>query len=433
MLKSVLPLSFIIGSRFFGIFIILPVISVYALELNYSNEFLVGVLIGVYALTQVIFQIPFGYISDRFGRKITLLFGLLIFIVGALICANATDIYTMILGRFIQGAGAIGGVATAMISDSTKEEVRGKAMAIMGAFIGISFALSMLVAPVMSAKFGLSSLFYLSAALSLFCIILLYTAVPKESKTWHEEEKTPFFKLLSNKNLFLMNTTNFMQKMLMSVAFFIIPIALVHNFGGSKDELWKIYAVSTVFGFIAMGLGGAMGEKRGLGKHLLILGIVLFIASYLFFALANSEIVFCIGVVLFFVGFNMHEPIMQSIASKFAKANEKGAALGVFNSSGFMGSFIGGVGAGVLLKYFDLDVLCAVFIALCIIWLVLLRWLDNPVIFKNLYFGLDQVLDFELLKDEKGLIEYYKTSANFVVKYNSTLITEERIREILKA
>lgn len=432
MLKSVLPLSFIIGSRFFGIFIILPVISVYALELEHSSEFFVGVLIGVYALTQVIFQIPFGYFSDKFGRKITLCLGLVIFIIGALICAQATDIYTMILGRFIQGVGAIGGVATAMISDNTKEEVRGKAMAIMGVFIGVSFALSMLIAPSMSAKFGLSSLFYLSAALTAFCIVLLYTAVPKDPKIQHYEDKTPFFKLISNRNLFLMNLTNFMQKMLMSVAFFIIPVVLVHDFGGSKDELWKIYAVSTVFGFIAMGLGGAIGEKRGLGKHLLVVGVVFFIASYLFFALAKNELVFCIGVVLFFVGFNLHEPIMQSIASKFAKVSEKGAALGVFNSSGFMGTFIGGIGAGALLKYYDLNVLCIVFIVLCVIWLVLLRWLDNPVIFKNIYFGLEDNVNLEAISNFDEVVECYKTANNYVIKYNSKMIDEAALFDRIK-
>ena len=129
--KSALPLSFIIGSRFFGLFIILPVISVYALELEGATEFLVGVLIGVYAISQIAFQVVFGYISDRFGRKNSMLAGLLVFIAGAAICAVATDIYTMILGRFIQGAGAIGAVATAFMSDMTKEEVRGHAMAMM--------------------------------------------------------------------------------------------------------------------------------------------------------------------------------------------------------------------------------------------------------------------------------------------------------------
>ncbi|MFW5625306.1 MAG: MFS transporter, partial [Campylobacter hyointestinalis] len=136
MIKTVLPLSFITASRFFGLFIVLPVLSLYALNLKGANEFLVGLLVGVYAITQMILQAPFGALSDKFGRKITMSFGLIIFIIGSLICANANDIYTMLLGRLIQGSGAIGAVATAMISDFVSEEKRGHAMAIMGGMIG---------------------------------------------------------------------------------------------------------------------------------------------------------------------------------------------------------------------------------------------------------------------------------------------------------
>lgn len=431
MLKSVLPLSFIAATRFFGLFIILPVISVYALELNGANELLVGVLVGSYAIVQVIFQIPFGRLSDKFGRKITMLFGLLIFIAGSIVCANATDIYTMILGRLLQGAGAIGAVATAMISDMTNEEVRGKAMAIMGIFIGLSFSISMVLSPILSAKFGISSLFYISAALSALCIIILYAAVPKEPKIQYKEATTPFFKLLSNRNLFLMNTSNFMQKMLTSVAFVVIPIIIVREFGIPKEELWKIYAVATLFGFVAMGAGGAIGEKRGLSKQILLGGVVLFIAAYVIFALAGSVTGFYIGVTIFFVGFNLHEPIMQSMASKFAKISEKGTALGVFNSSGYMGSFVGGVGAGFLLKHSSLSVLCAVFVVLCAVWLVMLRRLDNPAMFKNLYLPIDKEPDFGALDDIEGIVERYKTAKNYVVKYNSSLTDEARIAAAL--
>ncbi|EAI2229989.1 MFS transporter, partial [Campylobacter jejuni] len=136
-----------------------------------------GLLVGVYALTQMILQMPFGILSDKIGRKKTMLIGLIIFIIGSLICSFAENIYTMLLGRMLQGAGAIGAVATAMISDFITEENRGKAMAVMGSFIGLSFAASMVISPLMSAKWGLSSLFDLSAALSLLCIILLYTVV----------------------------------------------------------------------------------------------------------------------------------------------------------------------------------------------------------------------------------------------------------------
>ena len=199
MLKSVLPLSFIIASRFLGLFIVLPVLSLYALNLEGANEFLVGLIVGVYAISQMIFQVPFGALSDKIGRKKALTIGLLVFVVGSIVCALSSDIYTMLFGRFLQGIGAVGAVATAMISDFVTEENRSKAMAIMGAFIGLSFTLSMVLGPLLARSYGLSSLFYFSAALSLLCVVLLYTVVPKEIKVSEKAEKVPFGKVFLQK------------------------------------------------------------------------------------------------------------------------------------------------------------------------------------------------------------------------------------------
>ena len=241
MLKSILPLSFIIATRFFGLFIVLPVLSLYALELQGANEFLTGLLIGIYALMQMLFQVPFGVLSDKIGRKKALCLGLVVFIIGSAVCAVANDIWLMMIGRALQGSGAVGAVATAMISDFVKEEQRSKAMAIMGACIGLAFALSMVLSPLLSQHFGLASLFWISIALTALCIVLLYTAVPKEPKIIAKSPKTPILQLLKQKNLALMNLTSFMQKMLIAIAFFIIPLVLV-RFDYPKSELWLVYA-----------------------------------------------------------------------------------------------------------------------------------------------------------------------------------------------
>lgn len=431
MLKSVLPLSFIVGSRFFGIFIVLPVLSLYALNLNGANELLVGLLIGGYAVTQMIFQVPFGTLSDKIGRKKALTIGLLIFIAGSVICAVATDIYTMIFGRILQGVGAIGGVATAMISDYTREEQRGRAMAIMGGFIGLSFALSIVLSPIISQKYGLSSLFYISGALSVFCIVLLYAVVPAEPALTHHEDKVPFKKLVFERNFMLMNITNMMQKMLTSIAFLAIPIVLVKELGCVQDELWKVYAASTVFGFIAMGLGGFLGDGRGLGKRILLAGILLFIAAYVIFALSASVVFFVIGVVVFFVGFNLHEPILQSCATKFIKANQKGTALGVFNSFGYFGSFIGGLFGGHMLHFYDFFTLVCICVGACVLWFIALLSLKDPRAFKNLYFEPSERLNFGALEGAAGIFDRYESGGKLVVKFDSTLIDEAKIREIL--
>ncbi|ELZ2414356.1 MFS transporter [Campylobacter jejuni] len=432
MLNNVLPLSFIIGIRFFGLFIVLPVLSLYALKLKGANEFLVGLLVGAYALTQMILQMPFGILSDKIGRKKTMLIGLIIFIIGSLICSFAENIYIMLLGRMLQGAGAIGAVATAMISDFITEENRGKAMAVMGSFIGLSFAASMIISPLMSAKWGLSSLFDLSAALSLLCIILLYTVVPKENKITHENEKTPFFHLIKQKNLALMNLTNFMQKMLMSIAFLSIPIILVKHLGFASDKLWIVYSASMVAGFIAMGFAGSLGEKRGLAKQILLLGIVFFILSYLFFTFSNSIDFFIIAVVIFFIGFNLHEPIMQSCASKFCKVHEKGAALGLFNAFGYGGSFIGGIIGGIFLHLDALNLLAIILVILALIWLAALFFLKNPADFKNLYLPLETPLNFNTFSENLGVVDIYKNSKNLVVKFDSKLTNKEELEGKIK-
>ncbi|MBK2000355.1 MFS transporter [Campylobacter sp. 2018MI35] len=428
MLNNVLALSFIIGTRFFGLFIVLPVLSLYTLKLEHANEFLVGFLVGIYSLTQMILQMPFGILSDKIGRKKTMLIGLLIFIFGSLICAFSHDIYMMLLGRMLQGAGAIGGVATAMISDFITEENRGKAMAIMGSFIGLSFASSMVISPLMSAKWGLSSLFYLSAALSALCIVLLYSVVPKENKITHHNQKTPFLHLIRQKNLALMNITNCMQKMLMSIAFLSIPIILVKHLGFHENKLWTVYTPSMIAGFIAMGFAGSLGEKKGLAKQILLLGVVFFICSYILFNLANSINLFIIAIIIFFIGFNLHEPIMQSCASKFCKVHEKGAALGLFNAFGYAGSFIGGTIGGIFLHLNQLNLLTMILIVLAIFWLVSLFFLKNPSEFKNIYLPLSTSLDLKEFGKNIGVVDIYKNSKNLIIKFDIKITNEENLK-----
>ena len=432
MLKSVLPLSFIVASRFFGLFIVLPVLSLYALNLSGANEFLVGLIVGVYAISQMIFQVPFGALSDKIGRKKALTIGLLIFVAGSIVCALASEIYTMLFGRFLQGVGAVGAVATAMISDFVSEENRSKAMAIMGAFIGLSFTLSMVLGPLLARSFGLSSLFYLSAALSLLCILLLYTVVPKEIKVSAKAEKMPFGKLFLQKDYMIINFTSFMQKMLTSIAFLVIPIVLVRDYGYESGELYKVYTLGAVLGFLAMGLAGALGDGKGLSKVILIAGTLLFALTYAIFALSFTKFIFVVGIAIFFIGFNLHEPIMQSTATKFVKSSQKGTALGIFNSFGYFGSFVGGAFGGYIMHTFDFKVLAIICVVLCAIWLVLLFSLSDPRIFKNIYLSPEARLNLELRNSQKGVVDYYENEKNQVIKFDSRLTSEAALKESLK-
>lgn len=433
MFKTIIPLSFIVASRFFGLFIVLPVISLYALELKGANEFYAGVLIGIYAITQMIFQVPFGAISDKFGRKKTMLLGLIIFVIGSLICAVATDIFTMLFGRALQGVAAIGAVGSAMICDFSKEEERSKAMAVLGSMIGLSFATAMIFGSVLASKFGLASLFYLSVGIGILSIVLLYTIIGKEPKIYKVKHTSVDIKaLLYDKDLFIMNFTNFMQKMLINIAFISIPIILVRFLGYSENNLWKIYTTGAILGLVATAAAGFFGDAKGKTKQILVYGVIFFIISYMIFALSMSTKSFIIAIMVFFIGFNIHEPIMQSCVSKFAKADQKGVVLGIFNSSGFLGSFMGGVVGGVFLQYFSMQILAILVVIISCVWLIMLINLSDPAKFKNIYLPSDTKGDFDALLSFNGIIEIYTKDQNIVIKYNCSCISENEIYARLK-
>ncbi len=437
MLKTIMPLNFIISLRFFGLFIVLPVLSVYALNLKGANELLIGLAIGGYAATQMILQVPFGMLSDKIGRKITLTIGLIIFIIGSLVCAFSDDIYMLILGRLLQGAGAIGAVATAMISDMIKEEIRAKAMAIMGGSIAITFALSMVLGPVISGFWGISMLFFITAACAAIAIIVLYVKVETPPKITHEykTDKKDIIKILSDRNLIKMNITNMLQKGMMTLAFLTIPIIMVREFGYEKTELWEVYMPAMIFGIFAMGFSAVMGEKKKKPKLVLIIGIILFGASYALMGFASSPFVFIIGVVVFFIGFNVHEPLLQSLASKYAKVHQKGAALGVFNSFGYLGTFTGALGGGHFLKWYGIEYVAGIAVVTCILWVILITTLENPIFSKNIYldFGKFDEAKLSILNDTNGIIEWYKNENEkiLIIKYNSKIVEKEKVLSLI--
>ncbi|DAB27372.1 MAG: MFS transporter [Sulfurimonas sp. RIFOXYD12_FULL_33_39] len=433
MFKKVFPLSAILSLRFLGLFLVLPVISIYALELENSTPMLVGIVVGGYALTQAIFQVPFGAMSDKIGRKPTLLVGLLIFLAGSIICAYSTDIYTLMIGRFLQGAGAIGSVITAMISDLVEEEIRGKAMAIMGASIAISFALAMGLGPVLGAKYGISFLFILTAIFALFAIILLFTKVPTPPKikhTYHESAKTS--DILKDSNLLNMIIINAMQKGLMTIAFVLIPIILTSaDFTWQKSDLYMAYLPAMIFGLVAMGPAAVFGEKYNKPKEIFLLSIALFIGSFLIMGLTSSSTIFIIGVVLFFIAFNMMEPLVQSMITKFAKVHQKGAALGIANSAAYFSTFIGGTTAGLLLGFSNRETIGISVAIVAVFWLLWTLRLQNPIKHSHLYISQNDV-DMSKLKniESNHIAEWYinDTEKLVIIKYVSDAIEKEDLK-----
>jgi len=436
MFKKVLPLSSILFLRFLGLFLVLPVLSVYALELDHATGFLVGVIVGGYALTQAIFQVPFGTMSDKFGRKPTILFGLIIFIIGSLICAFSTDIYTLMLGRFLQGAGAIGSVVTAMISDLVEEEVRGKAMAIMGGFIAMSFAIAMALGPVVASSFGISAIFFITTGLAVLAIVILFAKVPTPPKIkhiYHNNSKTS--DILKDNNLLNMIIINAMQKGLMTMAFVLIPIILTqekYGFNWEKSDLWMVYVPAMIAGLIAMGPAAVFGEKKNIPKQIFLISIALFFVAFTVMGFTTSSSIFVLGVVAFFVAFNMMEPLVQSMISKFAKVHQKGAALGIANSAAYFFTFLGGTFAGLYLDMSDRETFGITIGAIIILWFVWTIFkLQNPVRHSFLYIAQEDI-DFDKLNslESEHIAEWYinETEDVVVIKYVSAAMEEEDLK-----
>lgn len=437
MIKTILPLCSIISLRFLGLFLVLPVISVYAMNLKGANTTLVGIVIGGYALTQMIFQIPFGILSDKLGRKGTIIMGLLLFAIGSVICAISVDIFALMLGRFLQGAGAIGAVVTAMISDLVKEEQRPKAMSIMGASIAGSFALSMMFGPTIGAYAGVEVLFWITAFLALISIYVLIKKVPNPPVITHTYATgLNVLTVLKNSNLVKMNITNFLQKGLMTFAFMIIPMVLINEFQWDIKELYKVYMPAMIFGVLAMAPAAIMAEKHGKFKEVLIVGILFFAVSYLIIGFGHDDVLFVVGVIIFFTGFNMHEPIMQSLASKFAKVHQRGFVLGVFNSFGYLGTFLGGLLGGMFYAQTSITSIVTSIAVICFLWILLIFSMPNPMKKRVAYLHLTDIdqTKTKTLHDYEGIEEWYinENENLLIVKYDENEMSQSQIEDILK-
>ncbi len=442
MIKQIMPLSLIVALRFFGLFIVLPVLSIYALEMEGATPFLAGLVVGGYALTQAAFQVPFGLMSDKVGRKKTLLFGLLIFIVGSVISAMSDNIYMLLVGRFLQGAGAIGSVVSAMIADLVREEQRAHAMAIMGGTIALSFAAAMIVAPVVGGNWGIDKLFWLTAILSVMAIGILFTAVPKPPKIVHSyaEEESKMMEVFKDKSLTRMYITFLFHSSIMTMAFFIIPLVMTQGvteggFGWEKAELWKVYLPAMIFGLISMGPAAVFGEKYGKGREVFMISVAVIFLGFIAMGFATSPWLFIVGVVLFFIGFNMFEPLLQSFVAKFAKVHQKGAALGVANTFAYVGIFFGGLLAGYLMQHYDRGTLALVVAVLSTVWFIWVATMPNPNNRGNVYLPLD-IFDRDRvagLTSHEAIVESYvnETENIAVVKYEKEMIDEDEIRGLL--
>ncbi|MFJ9450817.1 MFS transporter [Herbaspirillum sp. NPDC101397] len=349
-IRASASLASIFALRMLGLFLILPVFAVHARGMSGGESAaMVGLAMGIYGLVQSFGQIPFGMASDKFGRKRVIVIGLIVFALGAFVAAAADDLTWIIIGRAIQGAGAVSAAVTALIADSTREEHRTKAMAMVGASIGLTFAVSLVVSPLLYKLIGMSGIFLLIGVLALTAIGVVLFVVPDVPMV--RARRVPFGEVLRDGELMRLNFGVFALHMAQMAMFVVVPAALVQYAGLPVAEHWKIYLPVVLASFVFMLPPVFIGEKRGMMKQIFVAAILLLLLVQIGMWVTLSQFAVHWGVLVFllfafFIAFNILEACQPSLVSRIAPAAAKGSALGVYNTlqafGQFSGAFLGG-------------------------------------------------------------------------------------------
>ncbi|VAW33033.1 Inner membrane transport protein YajR [hydrothermal vent metagenome] len=350
--KAAFSIAILIALRMYGLFLIMPVFSVYAKTLAGSTPFLTGLALGIYGLTQAGLQIPLGLASDFYGRKKILTIGLLIFIAGSVIAALSTSIYGVVVGRAIQGMGAIASTGMALIADVSRPEQRTKMMAIVGMSIGLAFMLAFITAPPLYGLFGVSGLFWITAILAVLALIQLHVFVSEPTKSIKKGFSfIEFCHTFKDMSLMSLNLSVFVLHAVMTAVFVVLPLILVEQLGFALPQHWKMYLpvlLLSVVLFIPMII---LHEK--LKKYFLFISLALFglALSQLMLAWFNSSLLIIAAMlVLYFAFFNFLEAAMPAMLSRIAGTKYRGAAMGGYSTSQFLGAFVGASIAGAMLQ-----------------------------------------------------------------------------------
>jgi len=408
-LRASIGLASIYGLRMLGMFLILPVFAVYAEHLpGGKSHTLIGIALGMYGLTQAILQLPFGMASDHFGRKRVIYFGLLLFALGSFIAASAHDIYMVIFGRAIQGAGAISAAVTALLADLTREEHRTKAMAVIGMTIGLTFALSLVLGPALYHLIDIPGIFAMTGVLALLAIVVVKTAVPDPRHShFHSDAEAAPAKLrdvLRNRELVRLNFGIFALHAVQMSMFVVVPFALKQTGGIDANHHWQVYLPVMVISFLFMVPPIIYGEKKARLKEVFIASVALMLAAQLAFITAIQYFwgIF-IALSVYFVAFNILEASLPSIISKIAPAGSKGTAIGVYNTFQSLGFFVGGAMGGLLSSYFGASAVFMFGAGLIGVWLILtFRMKPLPAV-KNLMFHVRELSTQEARRLEERL------------------------------
>lgn len=377
--RATIALSMIVSLRMLGLMMVLPLFALSATQYSGASPALIGLALGAYGLTQAILQIPFGILSDRIGRKPVMVMGLLILAIGSIVAASSHSMANLIIGRVLQGGGAIGSTAIACLADLTSEKSRTKAMAILGVSIGLAFFLSMLIGPLLSAWFSLSVVFWITALFALVAILMVYTLLPIDTELSTQtpiqiQQPKPvqsrFKTLYGQPQLLGLNFGVFLLHALFTANFIVIPLILKQTLNLDTHAQWRLYlpvlCLALIMAFAVIG----MTEKKQYGQWTFPASIsILCLIECWFYNQPNSVFSIGLGLCLFFTVFSILEAMLPSMVSKIAPPENKGAAMGMYSSSQFLGIFTGGMLGGWVDHHYGPQVIFLVAALLALLWL----------------------------------------------------------------
>ncbi len=380
--RAALTLSSVFALRMLGLFMLLPVFSLVGQQLDGYTPALIGLAIGAYGLTQAVFQIPFGWLSDRFGRKPIILFGLVLFVAGSIVAAMSEHIYGVIAGRLLQGCGAIASAIMALAADLSRDEQRTKIMASIGMSIGAAFAAAMIIGPGLTNWVGLKGIFLVIAVLAVIAMLVIYFLTPDPDAQFVQRDaiasREQFSKIFKDGQLMRLNFGIFTLHFLLTSFFVAFPNRL-KGLGVDLAEHSWIYLVTMVAAVVFMLPMIILAEKKRQHARVMLAGVMLIALVQFSFGMYQFPLVIVvIALVVYFTGFNLMEALLPSMISRIAPLSGKGTALGVYSTSQFAGAFLGGPIAGLIMQYKGMDGIYLIGAFMAMIWALLLLGLKNP-------------------------------------------------------